>query len=56
MTLCGLEIEYPNFLKLSLSRFLEAVRGTGRPLASFQDGVTDLERLLGLLAKGEGGD
>jgi len=57
MTLCGQEREYPNFLALSLSRFLEAVRGTDKPLASFSDGVTDIERLLGLLAKkGEGRD
>jgi len=50
MTLCGQECEYPNFLELSLSRFLQALRVTGRPLASFEDGLTDLERLLGLLA------
>jgi len=50
MTLCGFEGEYPDFVKLSLSRFLQAVRGTDKPLASFADGLTDLERLLGLLA------
>ena len=52
MTPCGLEGEYPDFVKLSLSRFLKAVRDTGVPLASFEDGVTALGRLLRLLSIG----
>ena len=53
MTLCGVEREYTDFVKVSLTRFIEAVRGEGAPLATFADAVTDLERLLGLLATGE---
>ncbi len=50
VTLCGVEREYTDFVKVSLSRFIEAVGGAGAPLATFEDGVTDLARLLGLLA------
>ncbi len=53
MTLCGVEREYADFVKLSLTRFVGAIRGEGQPLATFTDGVTDLERLLGLLETAE---
>jgi hypothetical protein len=53
MTLCGLERESPDFVKVSLSRFLEAVRTEGQPLAGFTDGTTDVKRLLRLLSIGQ---
>ncbi len=54
MTLCGVEREYTDFMQVSLTRFVEAVRGAGKPLATFADGVSNLERLLGLLAEAKG--
>ncbi len=54
MTLCGVEREYTDFMQVSLTRFIQAVHGEGKPLATFADGVTDLERLLGLLAEAKG--
>lgn len=53
MTLCGVEQKYTDFVQASLTRFLAAIRGEAPPLSTFADGVTDLERLLGLLAASE---
>lgn len=56
LSLEGAELKAPDFMRQSITAFVDAVRGQGRPLADLRSGLLNLQMQLGLLRLGsEGG-